>query len=67
VFVEAFECVGAIRRGLFFGGGAERVIVELAKVCVEFVDAFEGASVAAFPVSGLLSEFEIFALEPIDL
>ena len=70
VFVEAFERIRTIGGGLFFAGGAELLILELAIVCAEFIvfkleffDAFECASVEALVVSGLLSEFEVLATE----
>jgi len=70
VFVETIEGVGAIGLGLFFGLGAELLIVELAKLSaeefvfvLEFGEALEGSFVTIFPVPRLLSEFEVVPLD----
>ena len=74
VFVEAFERVRAIGLRLFFAGGAELLVLELANLAAEFfveefelVDALECALVASCPVSDLLPEVEVLALERRDL
>jgi len=70
VFVEAIEGGGAIGRSLFFGLGAELLILELAKLSaeefvfvLEFGEALEGSVVTTFPGPGLVSEFEVVPLD----
>jgi hypothetical protein len=66
----AIESIGTIRGRGFFTALAEELAakfavvgLELFDLCLEYAFAFEAASVLSFPVSGLLSQFEVFAVQ----
>ena len=74
VVLGIIQVIGAIapRRG--FGASPEKVGFELAFFTFELFDflfqlgdALQGIAMATFPISGLLAEFEVLALETLDL
>ncbi len=74
IFGWIFEIVRAIPTGMLFGTASEDLRLELAILstemldfCLQLGDAFQGVSVAAFPVTGLLPQFEVLAPQPLDL
>jgi hypothetical protein len=67
------QVIGAIVRHLGFGASAEKIGLELAFLAVELLDLLlqggdtvEGIAMTILPISDLLTEFEILALQAID-
>jgi hypothetical protein len=73
VVLGVLQVVGAIGPGLDFGASSEQVGLELALLAFELFDlllqrgdAVEGIAMARLPISGLLTKFEVVALQAID-
>jgi hypothetical protein len=67
------QVVGAIVPGSGFGTSSEEIGLKLALLAFELFDlllqrgdAVEGIAMARLPISGLLTEFEVVALQAID-
>jgi hypothetical protein len=65
--------MGAIVPGLGFGASSEQIGLKLASLAFELFDlllargdAVEGIAMTRLPVSDLLAEFEVLALQTID-
>jgi hypothetical protein len=73
VVLGIIQVIGAIVPGLGFGASSEQIGLELAFLAFELFDlllqrgdAVEGIAMARLPISDLLTEFEILALQAMD-
>src|SRR5947199_10678166 len=73
VVLGIIQVIGAIVPGLGFGTSAEQIGLELAFLAFELFDlllqrgdAVEGIAMTRLPISDLLAEFEILALQAMD-
>jgi hypothetical protein len=73
VVLGILQIIGAIVPGLDFGAWSEQIGLELALLAFQLFDlllqrgdAVEGIAMARLPISGLLTEFEVVALQAID-
>jgi hypothetical protein len=67
------QVIGAIVPGLDFGASSEQIGLELAFLAFQLFDlllqsgdAVEGIAMTRLPISGLLTKFEVLALQAID-
>jgi len=73
VVPRIIEVIGAIVPWLGFGASSEQIGLELAFLALELFDlllrrgeAVEGIAMARLPISDLLTEFEVLALQALD-
>ena len=73
VVLEIIQVIGAIVPRLGFGASSEQIGLELAFLAFELFDlllqrgdAVEGVAMTILPISDLLTEFEVLALQAID-
>ncbi len=73
VVLGNLQVIGAIVAGLGFGASSEQIGLEFAFLAFELFDlllqggdAVEGIAMTRLPISGLLTEFEVVALQAID-
>ena len=73
LLILAFEVIGAVRRGHFFGFSPKELILELAVLAAKFFDfrfqllgAMNRASMLGLPIPGLLSQFGVLAAQIVD-
>jgi hypothetical protein len=73
VILGILQVIGAIVSRLGFGASSEQIGLELALLAFELFDlpfqrgdAVEGIAMTRLPISGLLAEFEVLALQAID-
>jgi hypothetical protein len=74
VVLGIIQVVGAIVPRLGFGASSEQIGLELAFIAFKLFDlllqcgdALQGIAMATLPIPGLLTEFEVLALQAIDL
>jgi hypothetical protein len=73
VVLGILQVIGAIVPGSDFGASSEQIGLELAFLALEVFDlllqrgdAVEGIAMTRLPIAGLLTEFEVLALQAID-
>jgi hypothetical protein len=73
VVLGIIQVIGAIVPRLGFGASSEQIGLELAFLAFELFDlllqrgdALQGIAMATLPIPGLLTEFEVLALQAID-
>jgi len=73
IVLGILQVMGAIGPGLDFGASSEQIGLELAFLAFQLFDlllqrgdAVEGIAMTRLPISGLLTKFEVVALQAID-
>jgi hypothetical protein len=73
VVLGIIQVIGTIVPGLGFGASSEQIGLELAFLAFQLFDlllqrgdALQGVAMATLPIPGLLTEFEVLALQAID-
>jgi len=73
IVLGILQVIGAIGPGLDFGASSEPIGLELAFLAFQLFDlllqrgdAVEGIAMTRLPISGLLTKFEVVALQAID-